>query len=58
MDGKQVAVFASNNDLILIKAIKGKEIILRYNVLPIERFFGALSLASSLILISVFIFLL
>jgi hypothetical protein len=58
MNDKEVPVLANNHDLILIKTNEGKEIILEYSVLPIEKLFGLLSLIGFLGLILIFIFLL
>lgn len=58
MNGKEVPVLASNHNLILVKTLKGSVINLKYEILPIEKIFGMLSLASALILLLAFIFLL
>jgi len=55
MGGKEVPVLANNHNLILIKTIKGRVIKLRYIVLPIERFFGTLSLISAIIALAALI---
>ncbi|MBI2646939.1 hypothetical protein HYW99_00510 [Candidatus Woesearchaeota archaeon] len=44
MGGKKVPVFATNNELILIKPTKGDTIVLEYSVLNIEKIFGIVSL--------------
>ncbi len=56
INGQEVPVLASNHDLILINTIKGNTITLKYQVLPIEKIFGSLSLISAFILLFMFIF--
>lgn len=58
MNGKETDILGSNNNLILIKTSKGNKIEMEYKALPIEKFFGALSALSSLVLILLFIALL
>ena len=48
MNGKEIPVMANNHDLILIKTIKGSEILLDYSVAKKEKIFGMLSLAGLL----------
>ncbi|MBI1935308.1 hypothetical protein HYS31_02605 [Candidatus Woesearchaeota archaeon] len=45
MDGKEVPVFSTNHELILIKTIKGSSILLEYKILGREKIFGIVSLA-------------
>lgn len=55
MDSKQIPVYASNHDLILVNTAKGNVVKLKYEILPVEKIFGALSLISILALLIVFI---
>ncbi len=48
MNGQEVPVYATLHDLVLIKTIAGTDITLKYMVLPIEKFFGTLSLVGHL----------
>lgn len=58
MDGNEVPVYASNYDLILIKTIKGNNILLEYSILDIEKIFGIFSLIGFTGLIILLFFLL
>ena len=58
MSGKEVPVLASNHNLLLVRTVKGDAIKLEYNILPVEKIFGMISLASALIILLAFIFLL
>ena len=51
----EIPVLANNNNLILINTIKGESIILEYKVLPIEIFFGIISLIAVLIILFIFL---
>ena len=41
---KEIPIMANNHDLILIKTVKGSEILLDYSVTSKEKIFGMLSL--------------
>ena len=58
MDNKEIPVFATNNELILIKPVKGNTIVLEYSVLNIEKIFGVLSLIGFIGITVIFIVLL
>lgn len=58
MDGKEVPVAASNHELILVRTIKGGNILLEYNILQKEKIFGIVSLAGFLALAILFILIL
>jgi len=58
MDGKEVPVLANNHNSVLIRTIKGTSMILKYAILPIEKFFGIISfIAALLLLITLLMFL-
>ncbi|MEK6950051.1 MAG: hypothetical protein AABX34_07545, partial [Nanoarchaeota archaeon] len=44
MNSNEVPIYADNNEQILVRTIKGGNILFRYSVLPIEKAFGILSL--------------
>ena len=58
MDNKEIPVFADNNELILIKTIRGKSILLEYSVLKTEKIIGTLSLVGFLCLALFLLYLL
>ena len=58
MNGKEIPVYASNNELILINTIKGDTIMLEYSILSKERLIGILSFIGLLSLATFFIFIL
>ncbi len=51
MDGKEIPVFATNHNSILLRTIRGRLITLEYRVLPVERIIGALSFISALVIL-------
>ncbi len=51
MNNKEVPIFATNHNSILIKTIEGSSITLKYSVLQIERVIGLLSFISALIIL-------
>lgn len=55
MGGIEVPVLANNHDLVLIKASKGNEILLKYSILPIEKIFGVISIIAGVWLIFAFV---
>lgn len=55
MNGMEVPVLANNHDLVLIKSVKGNEILLKYSILPIERIFGTVSIIAGIWLILAFV---
>ncbi len=57
MNGIQVPVYASNHDLILVRALGGNEILLEYSVLSAEKIIGISSLAGFLMLASLFLYM-
>ena len=56
MNGNEVPVLASNQDLILINSVSGSKISLVYKPLPVEKIFGTVSFISASILIAFFVF--
>ncbi len=56
MNGQEIPVYATNNDVILVRTLKGNELILEYKVLPVERVFGILSLIGAFILTAIILF--
>ena len=58
MGNKEIPVFTNNHEMILVRAIKGNEILLEYKVLPIEKIIGALSFAGFIWLSALILFLL
>lgn len=56
MNGKEVPVYPSNDELLLVKAEKGSEMMLEYSLLKKEKIFGILSLIGILVLSSLFVF--
>lgn len=57
-DGKKLPIFADNHEQILIRTVKGNDIILEYSVLKIEKIFGILSIIGFLGLSIFFVVLL
>jgi len=55
IDDKELPILATNQNSVLIKTAKGTTITLKYMVLPIERFFGIISLLSTLIFLIIII---
>ena len=58
MNGREIPVYPNNHDLILLKTIKGDNILLEYTPLKIEKVIGNLSLIGLLIFSILFILLL
>ena len=48
-------MLANNHDLIVIKTVKGNEIILKYSILAIEKVFGIASIVAGIWLIFAFV---
>jgi len=53
--GLEIPVLANNHDLIVIKTVKGNEIILKYSILAIEKVFGIASIVAGIWLIFAFV---
>jgi len=55
IDDKELPILATNQNSVLIRTAKGTMITLKYMVLPIERFFGIISLLSTLVFLIIII---
>lgn len=58
MNGIEVPIYATNHNMMLIKAVKGNSIVLRYDILNIEKVFSFVSLIAVILCSAIFILLL
>jgi len=58
MGGQEVPVLATNHNMVLVQTVKGGSIKLEYDIVPLEKTLGLISLAASVAFLGVLVFFL